>query len=99
MDAMGLLLMVELCNFALSHDHSAHAGPHDDADAVRVLLPHLKARVGQRFFLRHEGQLGITVYTFTMGRVEKSFDREATDLACDFGTVAVDRKGIKGRNG
>ena len=63
---MGFLLLVELGDLALAHDHPAHAGSHDDSDAVRVLLRHLKTRVSQRFFRSHETKLGVAVYTFTM---------------------------------
>ena len=64
---MGFLLLVELRDFTLAHHHPAHAGSHDDPDAVGVLLRHLDARVGQRFLHCHEGKLGVAVHAFAMG--------------------------------
>ena len=42
MDAMGFLLLIELCDFTLAHHHAAHAGSDDDSDAVGVFLCHLE---------------------------------------------------------
>ncbi|MCG3776551.1 MAG: hypothetical protein JW395_3410 [Nitrospira sp.] len=66
MDAVGFVLLVELGDLTLAHDHPAHAGSHDDSDAVRVLLRHLKSRVSQCFFRSHETKLGVAVHAFTL---------------------------------
>ncbi len=48
-DTMGALGFKELCNLPFTHDHSAHARPNNDSDAVGALFRHIEVGVSQRF--------------------------------------------------
>ena len=91
----GLLLLVELRDFPFAHDHTAHAGSDDDADAMGVFFGHLEAGVGQCFFGGDKGKLRVAVHAFGLDTVEVPFGREVANLACDLGTVAVHGKRVE----
>src|ERR1043165_8758312 len=95
MDSMGTLRLVELGDFALSHDHAAHAGAHNHADSPRILFPQLQARIRQCFFGRDECKLRIPVHPLRLNAVEIAFGRKPMDLSGDLRPVAVHGKRVE----
>ena len=82
-DAMGSLLLIELGDLPLTHDHSAHAGSDNDADTMRLFLCHLKPGISQGFFRRDERELGIAIHSFGLDGVKIPFGGERVDLSGD----------------
>src|SRR5262245_4622409 len=95
MDAMGTLLLIQLCNLPFSYDHPTRTSADDDADAVRILLGYLKTRIGQRFFGSDESELRVAIHPFGLDPVDVLSRREPMDLAGDFGPVSIHGKRIK----
>jgi hypothetical protein len=69
-NAVRLLLLIELRDLALTHHHSAHAGAHNDTQAIGVLPVHLQAGIHEGFLDGHQAKLRIPVHAFPLGAIQ-----------------------------
>ena len=95
------LLLVELCDFPLAHDHARPCLRRRSRRRDEDLPAPLKVRIGQRFLGGHEGELSIAVDTIALaGRQILVPVENSINSSGDARAVAVQReRDREGRNG
>src|SRR5262249_52621803 len=92
MDAVRAKVLPELRELFLTDQHPAHAGAHDDADAMRIFPVHPEAGILDRLRCRHERQLRIAIETIGLDGLRQPIDVPVQHLTGDLGAITLERQ-------